>query len=57
MAWADELTGPWTVLPEPGVLHMDQGSGIGHIASPDVHVDTAERRLRMYFHQPTGVED
>ena len=53
MAWADELTGPWTVLPEPGVLHMDQGPGIRHIASPDVHVDAAERRLRMYFHQPT----
>ncbi len=53
MAWANELTGPWTVFPEPGVLHMDQGPGIGHIASPDVHVGTAERRLRMYFHQPT----
>lgn len=54
MAWADDLTGPWTVLPEPGVLHMDRGPGLHHIASPDVHVDTAERRLRMYFHQPTG---
>ena len=53
MAWADRLTGPWTVLPEPGVLHMDQGPGIQHIASPDVHVDAGERRLRMYFHQPT----
>ncbi|MCY3735965.1 MAG: hypothetical protein OXG13_06155 [Gemmatimonadaceae bacterium] len=52
MAWADELTGPWTVLPEPGVLHKDQGPGIHHIASPDVHVDAAGRRLRMYFHQP-----
>ena len=57
MAWADELAGPWTVRPEPGVLHMDQGSGIGHIASPDVHVDTTARRLRMYFHQPTEVGD
>ena len=54
MAWADALTGPWTVLPEPGVLHKDRGPGIRHIASPDVHVDTAERRLRMYFHQPTA---
>ena len=53
MAWADRLTGPWTVLPEPGVLHMDQGPGIRHIASPDVHVDRSGRRLRMYFHQPT----
>ena len=54
MAWADDLAGPWTVRPEPGVLHMDRGPGLHHIASPDVHVDTAERRLRMYFHQPTG---
>lgn len=53
MAWADELTGPWTVLPEPGVLPMADGPGRGHIASPDVHVEPESRRLRMYFHQPT----
>lgn len=52
MAYADNLTGPWTVLPEPGVLHMDDAPGSRHIASPDVHVDNDLQQLRMYFHQP-----
>ena len=52
MAHADALTGPWTVLPEPGVLHLDDGPGVSHIASPDVVVDDEARQLRMYFHQP-----
>lgn len=52
MACADELTGPWTVLPEPGVLHMDDGPGRAHIASPDVHIDTTTGQWRMYFHMP-----
>ncbi len=51
MAYADCLAGPWSVY-EPGVLHMDQGFGRRHIASPDLHVDEARRQLRMYFHQP-----
>ena len=51
MAYADELAGPWTVY-EPGVLHMDQGPGRKHIASPDLHVDEERRQIRMYFHQP-----
>lgn len=52
MAYADALVGPWTVLPDPGVLHMDNGPGIKHIASPDVHIDDEAHQLRMYFHQP-----
>ncbi|MBT6144969.1 MAG: hypothetical protein HOH74_06045 [Gemmatimonadetes bacterium] len=52
MAYADALVGPWTVLPEPGVLHMDDAPGSRHIASPDVMVDAGARQLRMYFHQP-----
>lgn len=51
MAYADSLTGPWTVH-GPGVLHMDDGPGEKHIASPDVLVDEEARQLRMYFHQP-----
>ncbi len=51
MAYADVLTGPWTVY-EPGVLHMDRAPGRAHIASPDVHCDSERRQLRMYFHQP-----
>lgn len=49
MAYADDLRGPWTVLPG-GVLRLDQTSARDHIASPDVHVDTEKREIRMYFH-------
>lgn len=52
MAFADQLTGPWTVLPDPGVLHMDAGPGVKHIASPDVHIEAATGQWRMYFHMP-----
>lgn len=56
LAYADELTGPWWIH-EPGVLPLDRSGFAGHIASPDVHVDPDERRVRMYFHgsdEPTG---
>lgn len=62
MAHADELTGPWTMY-EPGTLQIEDSyfpttcppcSGAGalyaHIASPDVHVDDANRRIVMYVH-------
>jgi hypothetical protein len=52
MAYSDSLTGPWKVLTEPGVLHMDNAPGSRHIASPDVMVDADASQLRMYFHQP-----
>ena len=51
LAFADRLEGPWTVHP-PGVLHVKDAPGRGHIASPDVHVDEAAKEIRMYFHQP-----
>jgi hypothetical protein len=51
MAYADALQGPWTVY-APGVLHMDQGPGRKHIASPDVHIDHERQQIRLYFHQP-----
>ncbi len=86
LAFADVLTGPWTVH-EPGSLHLVDSclltepppatdeeveviralyrEALGgdqlpddlaleattpHIASPDVHVDAANRRIVMYFH-------
>ena len=51
LAYADTLAGPWTIH-APGVLHMAQGPGRNHIASPDVHIDTKTQQIRMYFHQP-----
>lgn len=49
LAYADDLTGPWTVY-TPGTLHLDETRFDGHIASPDVHVDHEKERIRMYFH-------
>lgn len=50
LAVADQLKEPWTVY-EPGTLRLDDAEGFtGHIASPDVHVDAEEKRIRMYFH-------
>ncbi|MHC4940112.1 MAG: glycoside hydrolase family protein [Planctomycetota bacterium] len=52
LAFADDPRGPWSVH-EPGTLRVeDVGAIREHIASPDVHVDEAERRIRMYFHGP-----
>lgn len=49
LAFADELTGPWTLW-RPGTLHLSQTPCPGHIASPDVHVDEDRREIRMYYH-------
>jgi hypothetical protein len=84
LAYADRLTGPWTIHPrgslqleqscfltEPPTVtseqlahhearFRDRGAALSHdllleittphIASPDVHVDPAGRRIVMYFH-------
>lgn len=58
MAYADDLAGPWQTH-APGVLPLAQSHFAGHIASPDVHVDHVERRIRMYFHgadEPSGAK-
>jgi len=49
LAYADDLTGPWQLY-EPGVLDLVDSHFQRHIASPDVHVDEGERRIRMYYH-------
>lgn len=49
LAYADALAGPWRTH-EPGTLQLAQTGFPRHIASPDVHVDDAVRRIRMYFH-------
>ncbi|MGK7864931.1 hypothetical protein [Falsiroseomonas sp. E2-1-a4] len=38
----------------PGVLRLDEDQAFPHIASPDVHVDEASRRILMYFHGLSG---
>ncbi|MGK0239224.1 MAG: hypothetical protein ACI92G_002699 [Candidatus Pelagisphaera sp.] len=50
LAYADAVTGPWTVH-EPGTLKLEESPAfIGHIASPDVHIDHALKKVRMYYH-------
>jgi len=51
LAYADALQGPWKIH-EPGVLRLEDTAASGHIASPDLHIDTDKREIRMYFHGP-----
>ena len=51
LAYADRLEGPWTTY-ELGTLQLGQTPCVGHIASPDVHVDDENKRLIMYYHGP-----
>jgi hypothetical protein len=55
LAWAKNIQGPYT-MHNPGAGVLKLGIKVGnltvadHIASPDVHVDHANRRIVMYFH-------
>lgn len=49
LAYADAIDGPWKIH-GPGVLSLEEAKFLGHVASPDVHVDHEQRRIRMYFH-------
>lgn len=56
MAYADALEGPWHIY-KGGVLRLEEtpihhDRKREHIASPDVLVDHAEKRIRMYYHGP-----
>jgi hypothetical protein len=49
LAYSNELQGPWTSYKE-GVLPLGEALFAGHVASPDVHVDHAQRQIRLYYH-------
>jgi len=53
LAYADQVEGPWQIH-APGTLRVEQTICADHIASPDVHVDAAQRQIRMYFHGPAA---
>jgi hypothetical protein len=56
LAYADHLEGPWKVF-YGGVLSLQDVAAIKkHIASPDVHIDTEKKELRMYFHGPSKAD-
>jgi len=49
LAYADELQGPWEIY-EPGTLKVGESCCRDHLASPDVHVNSDNRQIRMYYH-------
>ena len=49
LAYADSLRGPWQTH-EDGVLDLQDSFFQRHIASPDLHIDEAAKRIRMYYH-------
>lgn len=52
LAYSDALEGPWSIY-QPGTLKLrDCPLVVGHIASPDIHLDEENRRFVMYFHGP-----
>ena len=53
LAYADELTGPWTVY-APGTLRLEQTPCYRHIASPDLHVDEENRRISDVLSRADG---
>ena len=55
LAYADSPEGPYRIHGEH-TLRLEQTPFSGHIASPDVHVDEANRRLLMYFHGAGGFD-
>jgi len=49
LAFADHIEGPWKIY-TPGTLRLSDCTCVDHIASPDVHIDEDEKKIRMYFH-------
>jgi hypothetical protein len=50
MAFAQKISGPWTLY-QGGVLDLSGfADAYDHIASPDILIDTKEQKLRLYFH-------
>jgi hypothetical protein len=49
MAYSDQLEGPWHIYKQ-GTLQLASSYCRGHIASPDVHIDEANRRIIMFYH-------
>jgi hypothetical protein len=50
LAFADDLCGPWKIYERSVLTLSDAPGSMGHVASPDLHVDHARRSFRMFFH-------
>lgn len=55
LAYSDRLEGPWRIY-ELGTLRLEESHCYNHIASPDVHVNEADREIRMFYHGWVGEE-
>ena len=50
LAYADKISGPWTLC-KGGVLDLAAFTGAyDHVASPDIFIDCAKNEVRLYFH-------
>jgi hypothetical protein len=57
LAYAESITGPWTIHPGGALSLQDCRFTRDHIASPDVHIDHEQRLFVMYFHGvPVGIK-
>ena len=50
LAYADRLEGPWKIHPGGVLSTAGQKLMAGHIASPDVVIDEADRQIYLFFH-------
>lgn len=50
LAYANDVSGPWVIYRSGALQLCDAPAFKSHVASPDVHVDEANRRIVMYFH-------
>lgn len=53
LAYGDRIEGAWTIY-EPGTLKLEDSFCVGHVASPDLHVDNDNQEIRMYYHGPVS---
>lgn len=56
LAYANSITGPWKLY-SPGTLRLEETPFVGHIASPNVHVDDDNELIRLYYHGETRIRD
>lgn len=56
LAYADSVTGTWEIY-SPGTLRLEETPFVGHIASPNVHVDDDNELIRLYYHGETRIRD
>ena len=56
LAYSNRLEGPWTTHRQ-GVLPLRVTHFVGHVASPDAHVDNDRQQIRLYYHGSDGKTD